>query len=454
MNPHSEILYDLDAKPPFGKSLTAAFQHVLASFVGIVTPTLVIGAALDLQSEIPYLISMALIISGVGTAVQAKAYKGIGSGLIALQGTSFAFLTAFITGGLMVKNQGGSKEDILAMLFGITFVGAFIEIFLSFFIHKIKRIITPLTTGIVITTIGISLIKVGATDIAGGYGAEDFGDLSYIMLGGLVLIIIITLNNSRLPWLRLSAIFFGIAIGYIVAFLLGLATFNVPESIATIALPVPFKYGFNFDWEIFIPVALIYFLSTLETAGDLTANSLFCRLPVSGEKYIKRIKSGIFADGINSMLAGMFNTFPNTTFGQNNAVIQMTGVTSRYIAYFIAAILILLGAFPILGVILQNIPKPVLGGATLVMFATIAVAGIKILSAEKIDRRASLIIATSFGLGFGTMLVPDALQQLPSLLRNIFSSAVSTAGLTAIIMTLILPVSETQALAEQSQEQS
>ncbi len=446
MKSHSEILYSLDERPPFLKSLTAAFQHVLASFVGIVTPTLVIGGALGLQSEIPYLISMALIISGVGTAVQAKAYRGVGSGLIALQGTSFAFLTAFITGGLLVKSQGGSKEDILAMLFGITFIGAFIEIFLSFFIHRIKRIITPLTTGIVITTIGISLIKVGATDLAGGYGAEDFGNIAYLMLGGLVLVIIIALNNSRHAWLRLSAIFFGIAIGYIVAYSFGLATFKAPDSISLIAVPMPFKYGIDFSWEIFIPVALIYFLSMLETAGDLTANSLFCRLPISGEKYIKRIKGGILADGLNSMLAGIFNTFPNTTFGQNNAVIQLTGVTSRYVAYFIAAILILLGAFPILGVILQNIPKPVLGGATLVMFATIAVAGIKIISSEKIDRRASLIIATSFGLGFGTMLVPDALQQLPPLLKNIFSSAVSTAGLTAIIMTLVLPVPKQDAV--------
>ncbi len=439
MNKQSEILYELDEKPPFGESFTAAIQHVLASFVGIITPTLVIGSTLGLQSEIPYLISMALIISGVGTAVQARRYKSIGSGLIALQGTSFAFLTAFITGGFLVKSQGGSNEEILAMLFGITFLGAFIEIFLSFFIRYVKRIITPLTTGIVITTIGVSLIKVGATDLAGGYGAESFGDISYLLLGALVLAIIILLNNSKNSWLRLSAIFIGISVGSVVAFGFGLAGFTTPDKINWFALPIPFKYGFDFSWDIFIPVALVYFLSTLETAGDLTANSLFCGLPIKGKNYISRIKGGLLADGINSMLAGIFNTFPNTTFGQNNAVIQLTGVTSRHIAYFIAVILIVLGAFPFLGVILQNIPKPVLGGATLVMFATIAVAGIKILSSEKIDRRGSLIIATSFGLGFGTMLVPEALQQLPSLLKNILSSAVSTAGFTAIIMTLILP---------------
>lgn len=439
MQGNREILYGLDDRPPFGQSLTASIQHVLASFVGIVTPTLVIGSSLGLQNEIPYLISMALIISGVGTAVQARRFRGVGSGLIALQGTSFAFLTAFITGGLLVKSKGGTNDEILAVMFTITFLGAFIEIFMSFFIRYVKRIITPLTTGVVITTIGVSLIKVGMTDIAGGFGAEDFGSLTNLALGGLVLIIIIGMNNSRRPWLRLSAIFVGIVVGSAIAYASGISVFRSPDSFDLFAIPIPFKYGMAFSWDVFIPVALVYCLSTIETAGDLTANSLFCGLPIKGKQYISRIKGGILADGINSMLAGMFNTFPNTTFGQNNAVIQLTGVTSRYIAYFIAFILVVLGLFPALGVVLQNIPKPVLGGATLVMFATIAVAGIKILSSEPITRRNSLIIASSFGLGFGTMLVPDVLSHMPSLLQNIFSSAVSTAGFTAIIMTLILP---------------
>jgi len=439
MQANREILYGLDEKPPFGQSLTASIQHVLASFVGIVTPTLVIGSSLGLHNEIPYLISMALIISGVGTAVQARRFRGVGSGLIALQGTSFAFLTAFITGGLLVKSKGGSNDEILAVLFTITFLGAFIEIFMSFFIRYVKKIITPLTTGVVITTIGVSLIKVGMTDIAGGFGAEDFGSLVNLALGGLVLAIIIGLNNSRSAWLRLSAIFIGIAVGSIIAYTSGISIFRSPENMDLFAIPIPFKYGFAFSWDVFIPVALVYCLSTIETAGDLTANSLFCGLPIKGKQYISRIKGGIFADGLNSMLAGMFNTFPNTTFGQNNAVIQLTGVTSRHVAYFIAFFLVLMGLLPGLGIVLQNIPKPVLGGATLVMFATIAVAGIKILSSEPISRRNSLIIASSFGLGFGTMLVPDVLLQMPSLLQNIFSSAVSTAGFTAILMTLILP---------------
>ncbi len=439
MPKNSDILYDLNDKPPFMQSITAAFQHVLASFVGIVTPTLIIGSTLGLTHHIPYLISMALMVSGVATFIQAKKFGRIGCGLIAVQGTSFAFITALITGGVLVKSRGGSEEDILAMMFGVTLMGAFIEIFLSFFIDKIKRIITPLTTGIVITTIGLSLIKVGMTDLAGGFGSESFGSLNNLLLGFIVLIIIICLNASKYAWLRLSSIFIGIMAGALIAYPLDLLSFSHLSQLPLVSIPIPFKYGFAFDWQIFLPVALVYFLSAVETAGDLTANSLFCGLPIKGQHYLNRIKCGILADGVNSIIAGIFNTFPNTTFGQNNAVIQLTCVASRYVAYFIAAILIILGLFPLLGGILQAMPKPVLGGATLIMFATIAVAGIKIMSSEPINRRNSLIISTSFGVGLGFMLVPDAFAQLPLWLKNILSSPVTTAGFTAILLTLVLP---------------
>lgn len=439
MQKNHDILYKLNDKPPFFESVTAAFQHVLASFVGIVTPTLIIGSTLGLTSQIPYLISMALIVSGIATFIQAKQFGRIGCGLIAVQGTSFAFITALITGGFIVKSHGGSADDILAMMFGVTLVGSFIEIFISFFIDKIKKIITPLTTGIVITTIGLSLIKVGMTDLAGGFGSESFGSIQNLLLGGTVLVIIITLNASKNAWLRLSSIFIGIFVGALIAYPLGLLSFDHLSQLPVISIPLPFKYGLAFDWQIFIPVALVYLLTAVETAGDLTANSLYCGLPIKGKSYIQRIKGGILADGINSLIAGVFNTFPNTTFGQNNAVIQLTGVASRYVAFFIAGILILLGLFPILGGILQTMPKPVLGGATLIMFATIAVAGIKIMSCEPINRRNSLIIATSFGTGLGAMLVPEALAQLPLWLKNILSSPVTTAGFTAITLTLLLP---------------
>jgi xanthine permease XanP len=412
---------------------------VLACFVGIITPTLILGAALGLDSEVPYLISMSLFVSGVATFVQAKRFGPVGSGLISVQGTSFAFLTALMLVGMSVKERGGSNEEILAMMLGIAFFGAFVEIFVSQFIHKLKRIITPLTTGIVIMTIGLSLIKVSVTDIAGGYGSDNFGSLTNLSLGGGVLLIIILFNLSKNPWLRLSSILIAMIIGSLVA--LGLVWIDLSHlsSLPILAVPQPFKYGFTFDFGLFIPVAIIYLLTAIETSGDLTANCLFCKLPIKGAEYYQRIRGGILADGCNSLLAAIFNTFPNSTFSQNNAVVQLTGVASRHVGLYVAGILVILGLFPMIGGLFQAIPKPVLGGATLIMFGTIAVGGLRIITTEPLDRRASLIIATSMGLGLGVMMVPGAIEYLPGMLKDIFSSAVSNAGLCAIIMTLIIP---------------
>ncbi|MEP4889490.1 MAG: nucleobase:cation symporter-2 family protein [Aliiglaciecola sp.] len=439
MKKNSELLYGLNDIPTKKQSITAATQHILACFVGIITPTLIIGGTLGLQAELPYLLSMALFVSGMATFIQAKTIGPIGSGLIAVQGTSFSFVSAILVAGFAIKAKGGSNEEVLSTIFGVCLLGAFIEVFISQFITKVKRIVTPLTTGIVITTIGFSLIKVGMTDLAGGFGSDTFGDTQNLYIGIFVLVTIIVLNVSANPWIRLSAIMVGMGIGTVLAYWLGIVSVEHIGEQSLFSVPVPFKYGINFDWEVFLPVALIYLMTALESSGDLTANSLFCGLPIKGEQYLKRIKGGILADGVNSALASVFNTFPNTTFGQNNAVIQLTGVASRHVGFYIAGILVLLGLFPIIGGVLQSIPKPVLGGATLVMFATIAVAGIKILASEPIDRRKTLIMATSFGAGFGVLMEPNALQGLPQALRNIFSSAITTAGVIAIIMSLLIP---------------
>lgn len=154
---------------------------------------------------------------------------------------------------------------------------------------------------------------------------------------------------------------------------------------------------------------------------------------------MRRIKGGILGDGFNSALAALFNTFPNTTFSQNNGVIQLTGIGSRYVGYFIAVIFVILGLVPVVAGVFQTIPQPVLGGATIIMFGTVAVAGIKIISQVNLDKRASIILATSLGLGLGVSVVPDILDQLPPLIKSIFSSGISTGGLTALILNMTLP---------------
>jgi xanthine permease XanP len=440
-----DLIYGLNDRPKPVPAFLAALQHVLASFVGIITPPLIIGSTLGLGAHMPYLISMALMVSGVGTFIQARRPFGIGAGMICLQGTSFAFLGAVLSAGFMVKQRGGSPEDIMAMIFGVCFFGAAVQIVLSRFIGQLRRVITPLVTGIVITLIGISLIKVGITDLGGGFNAPDFGAPGNLALGGLVLVVIILLNRSSTPWIRLSSIIIGLVVGSIAAWFSGKLVPHALPDLPLISVPVPFKFGFAFDWTAFFPIALIYLISSIETVGDLTANCMLSRQPITGPSYIQRLKGGVLGDGASCMIAATFSAFPNTTFAQNNGVIQLTGVASRYVGLYIGAVLFLLGLVPSIGAVLQQIPKPVLGGATLVMFGSVAAAGVRILAQSALDRRNMLIIATSFGVGLGIAAVPDLLHLMPKLVQNLFDSAITSGGITALVLCLILPEPKAQA---------
>jgi len=442
----NDLVYALEDTPGFTESTFAAIQHVLASFVGIITPTLVIGGVLGLGSHIPYLISMALIVSGVATFIQARRTLGVGAGMLCVQGTSFAFLGSVLAAGFIAKSKGGGPDEILSLIFTICFFGAFVEIFLSQIIGKLKNVVTPLVTGIVITLIGLSLIKVGMTDLAGGFKAKDLGSPQNLMLGGTVLLVVIIMNSMKNQWLRISSIAIGLIVGFILAWFMGKINFDNLAALPLLSIPMPFKYGFSFDLTAFIPIALIYVITAIETTGDITANCVISGQEIQGERYRNRVKGGVLADGVNSLIAATFNTFPNTTFSQNNGVIQLTGIASRHVGYYIAVILIILGFFPIVGGVLQNMPKPVLGGATLVMFAMVAAAGVRILKRVPMTRRSMLIIAVSFGMGLGVMMVPEATAQLPKLAKNLFSSPITTGGLAAIILNLILPRIETVAL--------
>jgi xanthine permease XanP len=434
-----DLLYHLEDRPAPLPATLAALQHVLAAFVGIITPPLIIGSALGLNEHLPYLISMALMVSGAGTFIQARRPWGIGAGMICLQGTSFAFLGAILSAGFMVKQRGGSLDDILAMIFGVCFFGSLVQVVLSRFIGQVRRVLTPLVTGIVITLIGISLIKVGITDLGGGFGATDFGAPGNLALGGFVLVVVVMLSRSESSWVRLSAIVIGLMAGSLAAWFSGKLVPHALPEMPLITVPVPFRFGFAFDWSVFLPVALIYLISSIETVGDLTANCMLSRQPLEGPAYVARLKGGVLGDAVSCMIAATFSAFPNTTFAQNNGVIQLTGVASRHVGLYIGAILFLLGLVPVIGAVLQQIPKPVLGGATLVMFGSVAAAGVRIMAHNPLDRRNMLIIATSFGVGLGIASQPELLHHFPTLVQNLFDSAITSGGVTAVLLSLALP---------------
>ena len=339
--PGEGLIYGLNDRPPLKDTIFAALQHLLAIFVAIITPPLIIAGALGLDLETTgFLVSMALFASGISTFIQCRRVGPIGCGLLCIQGTSFSFIGPIISAGL----TGG-----LSSIFGATIAASTVEMLISRVLKYTRKIITPLVSGIVVTLIGMSLIKVGISACGGGVTAQNdgtFGAFQHVGLAALVLVLIIIFNRSSNRYLRMSSIVIGLLVGYVVAWALGMVDFSSVQSYGGFNIPVPFKYGISFDISAIIGLGLVYLITAIEAYGDVTANSLISGEPVEGEKFVKRASGGILADGFNSMLAGIFNSFPNSIFAQNNGMIQLTGVASRYVGYFIAGFLILLGLFP------------------------------------------------------------------------------------------------------------
>ncbi|MDJ0708449.1 MAG: nucleobase:cation symporter-2 family protein [Leptolyngbyaceae cyanobacterium MO_188.B28] len=439
----SDLIYGLADIPPLREAIFAAAQHVLACFIGIVAPSLIIGGALGLAPETTaYLVSMSLFVSGIATLIQVKRLGPIGSGLLSIQGTSFAFIGPIIATGSAAIATGTLPEQALGVIFGLCFCGSFIEILLSRFLHFASRVMTPLVTGTVVSLIGLTLIKVGVTAIGGGVAAIEvgtFGSLQNLGLAALVLVTIVVLNSSGNVFLRMASIAIGLIVGYIVALFMGVVDLSHLGAASALSIPIPFRFGFGFSPAAFIPFALLFLITTIESIGDLTATSAITGEPIQGKLYLRRIKGGVLGDGVNSLIAACFNTFPNTTFSQNNGVIQLTGVGSRYVGFFIAAFFMIAGLFPMVGGFIQAAPQPVLGGATLIMFGSVATAGIRILATITFTKRSAIILATSLGLGLGVVFAPDIVDQLPPLAKSIFSSGISTGGLCALLLNLLLP---------------
>jgi xanthine permease XanP len=441
-----DVIYRLEDKPRFAAAGLAAFQHVLAIFVGIITPPLIISQALALDiRDASYIVSMSLMISGVATFIQVRGIGPIGSRLLSVQGTSFTFLAPIISAATAIIAAGGDARTALGVVFGVCLAGSFIEMILSRFLRFARRIVTPLVTGIVVTLIGLTLIKVGVVTMCGGFAAKadgSFASLQNLGLAGLVLGIIIVLNRSSNQYLRMGSIAIGLVAGYLASLFLGLIDFGKLSELSLFSLPRPFRYGLGFSWGAFLPLALIYLITAIETIGDMTATSSVSGEPIEGELYMKRIQGGVLGDGVNSLIAAVFNTFPNTTFSQNNGVIQLTGVASRRVGLYIAALLALLGLFPVVGGLFQIMPQAVLGGATIIMFGSVAAAGIRIIASQELDRRAMLILAVSLAMGLGVTFSPEALDNLPATIRDMLSSGIATGGIFAIAMNLLLPRSD------------
>lgn len=426
------LLYRLNDQIPWPKAFLIAVQQVLAMFVGAITPPMIVASVLDLPfEERAYLLTMALFASGLGTLVQVTAFRGIGTGMLSITGTSFAFITPLILAG----EAGG-----LPLAFGMALAMAPIEIILAPFLPRLQKFFSPVVSGTVVLLIGVLLIPTAVMGVQAPL-AGDHSALTGLLLAFLVVSTVIILNAVKMQWARLSAALLALLGGYLLCYIIGAVEAPASEE-SFFALPQPLKYGLSFSWAFVIPFGFLYLVTAIETIGDITACSELSGEPVKGPLYWKRIRGGVMADGFNSIVASLLNCFPNTTFSQNNGVIQLTGVASRRVGFLCGGLLVFFGLLPGLGRWLASVPGPVMGGLTLVLFGLIATAGIRILMKAHLDHRGLMILATSLGVGIGIGMAPEVLDPLPPTVKLIFSSGISTGGMVALFLNIVIPRSK------------
>lgn len=420
------LIYGVDDNPSLSEKILFGIQHIFAAFGGIIVVPLVLSSALGFDAKTSTtLISASILAAGLSTIIQARGIGKIGSKVACIMGTDFTFVSPSITVGSTLGLPG---------IIGATILGAAFQVVLSFFIKPLMKLFPPLVTGTVVCLIGLTLLPVSIDWAAGGAGSADYGSIKNISIAMLVLTGTLLLNRYGKGMLSSASILIGMVVGYIACIPLGLVEFSSVGEASWISFPKVFEYGVTFDLKALLAFIPAYFVTAIETVGCLKAIG-----EVSGvEMDDKRIGAGVLSDGIGSMLGGVVGTLPNTTFSQNVGLIPLTRVASKHVAVMAGMILVLLGFLPKIANIVNVIPQPVLGGVGIVMFGTVAAAGIKTLSKVKINERNLLIIATSIGLGLGVTFRPEFVSQLPEGLKMIFTSGISTGTITALVLNLVL----------------
>lgn len=420
------LMYGINDKPKLSLQILLGLQHIFAAFGGIIVVPLVIGGALGFDAKTSTaLMSATILVAGVATFIQARGVGKIGSKVACIMGTDFTFASPAIAVGSVAGLPG---------IIGATILGSFIEIILSFFIKPLMKIFPPLVTGTVVCLIGLTLLPVSIDWAAGGNGAADYGSILNISIALFVMIFTLLLNHYGNGIISTASILIGMIVGYIICIPLGMVDFSAVKEANWVSFPQIFQYGVDFNLKYLIPFIPAYLVTTIETVGCLKA---VCQ--VSGvEDNDEIIGQGVLADGVGSMIAGILGTFPNTSFSQNVGVIPLTRVASRAVAIMAGIILIILGFLPKFAALINIMPQPVLGGVGIVMFGTVAAAGIQTLSKVKITNRNLLIIATAIGIGLGVTFRPEILSSLPQGISMIFSSGISAGTIVALVLNLVL----------------
>ncbi len=427
-------VFELDGIPSFRQALPLALQHVVAMIVGCVTPAIIVaGVAIDKGSitaaDEVILVQSALLIAGIATLIQLFPIgRRIGAELPVIMGVSFAYLASL---------QAIAGEFGIAAIFGAQLVGGIVAVLVGIFIKWLRPLFPPLVTGTVVFTIGLSLYPTAINYMAGGKGAPGYGSLQNWIVAAVTLAVVTGLNHFAKGIFKLASILIGMISGYVLALCLGMVDFASVASASWFQISPPMHFGIEFEISSIISMSILFIVNSVQAIGDLSATTAggMDRDPTERE-----LSGGIVGNGVASILGSFLGGLPTATFSQNVGIVATTKVINRCVLG-LSAVFILIAAFiPKFASLLTTIPQCVLGGATISVFASITMTGIKLISKQPLNYRNTSIVGLSVALGMGITLVPETLAMFPEWVTMIFGkSAVVVATIVAVALNCVIP---------------
>ncbi|MBQ9156796.1 MAG: purine permease [Eubacterium sp.] len=457
--------YDFKGRIPLKHAIPLGIQHVLAMFVGNLTPLIIICGACGLTSSDPALyvtlLQNAMLVAGLVTLVQLYSIGPIGGQVPIIMGTSSGFLGVMRS---VAETMGGGVIAYGAIL-GASIVGGLFETVLGFFIKPLRKLFPPVVTGTVVLSIGLSLISVGVNSFAGGSGAADFGSLENLLIGFAVLVVIVALKHFTRGITSSSSILFGIIFGYILCAILGMfltktgidaegaeytkawvINWSRIHDAAWFSIPKIMPVKPTFQLGAILPISIMFIVTAVETVGD-TAGCI--EGGMGREATDKELSGAVTCDGLGSSFAAFLGVLPNTSFSQNVGLVTMTKVVNRFALSIGAIFLILCGLSPKLAAIISIMPQSVLGGAAVMMFSSIAISGIQLITKHGITNRIITIVSVALGVGYGLGATSGAIAGLGTNINLVFGgSGIVPAALLAIILNLLIPKEDEDHAAE------
>ena len=429
-------LLKFDGKPSWGAAFPQAMQHVLAMLIGNITPPMLIAGTCGLSAEEKIMLTQAaMIIGGITTLLQLFPVFGFGMKMPNVMGVAFAYMPILT----IIGQQYG-----IAAIFGSQLVAGFVSIFVGMFIGKIRKFFPPIVSGTVVMSIGLSLYKTAISYIGGGSAAQangTFGSGKFWFLAILTLIVTLACNFFGKGLVKASGMLIGIVVGYAASLLVGgVVSFADFEAASWFALPRPFYFGMEFHLDAIVMMILMYMVQAVQTIGDVSSTAIggFGRQCTDQE-----LGGAIKGQGICGMIGAVIGGLPTDPYSQNVGLICTTKVVARRVFTMVGVIMLLAGIFPKFSGLMATIPQPVLGGATVTVFAAITMSGIQLLNEQPLNYRNRMIVGIALAIGLGIDAAPDILQFVPQLLRNIFGSSLVVSFLIVFVLNLIIPKDDT-----------